>query len=350
MVSKNRIIFLDYLRVFAFLSVLIGHKLFAEISNIINLYPSTHITQQYLINFFSSMFQGGGAGVIVFFMISGYIILHVINYENPVEFIIKRFFRIYPLLILAIILEAILWYSLNSQPINYSNILLQASLFGDFFNTPYSLAGVEWTLRVEIIFYLLMAVVSFFGLQNRGYTLLALFLVVTIFLKSLAPFPSELFVGYFTIYFPFLFLGSVIYLFEQKKINLISLVLFVMFIFQNYFNMIDEFQKAWLTSNFALVGFILFIIIWLNKNKFNNIYLNKYVIFASTLTYSVYLFHNYLWFFIAEYFKVENKLIIFLILIIFCFIVVQLIEKPMNKMGKVIAHKFNNKLKYGIKQ
>ncbi len=348
--TNSRIIFLDYLRVFAFLSVLIGHKLFAEISNIINLYPSVHITQQYLVNFLLSMFQGGGAGVIVFFMISGYIILHVINYENPIEFLIKRFFRIYPLLIFAILLEAILWYSFNGKQISYSDIFLQASLFGDFFNTPYSLAGVEWTLRVEIIFYILMAIISYFGFQKSGYILLAIFFIVTILLKNLAPFPSELFVGYFTIYFPFLFLGSAIYLFEQKKINFISLIFFVIFVFQNYFNMIEEFQTGWLTSNFAIVGFIIFILVWLNKNKLNNIYLNKYIILASTLTYSVYLFHNYLWFFIGEYLKVENKLIIFLILITFCFIVVKIIETPMNKIGKKIAYNFKNQSINGVRK
>lgn len=59
MISDKRILFLDYLRVFAFLSVLIGHKLYIEVANIINLYPSPHITQQYLINFLLSAFYGG---------------------------------------------------------------------------------------------------------------------------------------------------------------------------------------------------------------------------------------------------------------------------------------------------
>ena len=348
MVSNNRIVFLDYLRVFAFLSVLIGHKLFGEISNIINLHPSVHVTQQYLVNFLLSMFQGGGAGVIVFFMISGYIILHVINYENPIEFLIKRFFRIYPLLGFAIILEAILWHSLNNNPFNYGNLLLQWSLLGDFFNIPYSLAGVEWTLRVEILFYILMALISFIGIQNKGYIVLMLFVVITFFLKYIAPFPSELFVGYFTIYFPFLFLGSAIYLFEKKKINFISLGFFIIFIFENYFNMIFEFQKAWLSANFAIVGFIIFMIFWFNRDNLYNIKFNRYVIFTSTLTYSVYLFHNYLWFFIGEYFKINSKVLIFMILILFCLIIIRLVENPMNKVGKVIANKFKNKSKNGL--
>lgn len=340
MIFDKRILFLDYLRVFAFLSVLIGHKLYIEVENIINLYPSTHITQQYLVNFLLSAFYGGGAGVIVFFMISGYIILHVINYENPIEFLIKRFFRIYPLLIFAIILQAILLIYENKQPLNYTNLLLQMSLLGDFFNTPHSLAGVEWTLRIEIIFYAFMALVSFLRIQNKGYILVLLFIVFTIFLKKIAPVPNGLMIGYFTIFFPFLFLGSVIYLFEKKKINFITMALFVIFIFENYFSMVNEFHKNRLDSNFAIVGFFIFILVWLLRNNLSNIKINSYIILISSLTYSIYLFHNYLWDYIGLFFNTGNKLFIFLILLIFCFIVTKLIENPMNKVGKILANEF----------
>lgn len=37
---SNRIIFLDYLRIFAFMSVLIGHKFFAEITSILAMYKN----------------------------------------------------------------------------------------------------------------------------------------------------------------------------------------------------------------------------------------------------------------------------------------------------------------------
>ena len=34
-----------------------------------------------------------------------------------------------------------------------SVLVPQLLLIGDFFGTPYSLGGVEWTLRVEVLFY-----------------------------------------------------------------------------------------------------------------------------------------------------------------------------------------------------
>ncbi|QIR78093.1 acyltransferase [Sulfurospirillum diekertiae] len=302
------------------------------------------MTQQYISNVAVSLFQGGGAGVITFFMISGYIILHVIQLEKPIEFLIKRFFRIYPLLIVAIILENSLGYFTNNQLFDISKILIQMSLFGDYFNTPYALAGVEWTLRVEIIFYLFMVIIGWLKMQNNGYFLLAIFVVLTLSLKYIAPFPDKLFVGYFTIYFPFLFLGSVIYLYEKQKINLVSTLLFVVFLFENYFSMINDFQKGWLTTNFAIVGFIVFISFWLLREKLENFKFNRLLMKVSALTYSIYLFHNYLWVYIGKYFYTDNKLIILAILIVFCFMINKFIENPMNQVGKFLAKKANYKL------
>lgn len=274
-------------------------------------------------------------------MISGYIILHVIQFEKPLEFLVKRFFRIYPLLIVAIILEIFLGYLTTHQSLDISKILIQMSLSGDFFNTPYALAGVEWTLRVEIIFYILMVVMGWLNIQKSGYKLLIIFILSTLFLRYIAPFPDKLFLGYFTIYFPFLFLGSTIYLYEKQRINLISTLLFVFFVFENYFSMINIFQKGWLVANFAIVGFAVFLLLWLFREKLENFKFNLLVVKISALTYSIYLFHNYLWGYIGKYFHTDNKLIILTILVLFCIVVNRLIENPMNRIGKFLAIKAN---------
>lgn len=59
-IKNERIIFLDYLRIFAFMSVLIGHKMYTEVSTYINNLDAPHITEQYLLNGFLSIFTGGG--------------------------------------------------------------------------------------------------------------------------------------------------------------------------------------------------------------------------------------------------------------------------------------------------
>ena len=65
---EARIAFLDYLRIFAFSSVLIGHKFltyFQDIATNANVHASARLLASYLI----PLFTGGGAGVVVFFLV-----------------------------------------------------------------------------------------------------------------------------------------------------------------------------------------------------------------------------------------------------------------------------------------
>ncbi len=341
----QRIYFLDYLRVFAFLSVLIGHKFYAPLSQFVTNLSTPHITQQYLSNVFLSMFKGGGAGVVVFFMISGYIILHVLQKEKPFEFLVKRIFRIYPLLIFAILIQVLLAFFFKDKSIDLSTNLIQMSLMGDFFNTPYALSGVEWTLRVEIMFYFFMFILSFTKiLRSNPYIYYSILIALTISIKYISPFPTENFVGYFTTYVPFLFLGSVIYIYEKKSINIIALLLFIFIVFYRYFKAIEDFSNSWLNSNFAIVGFLIFMVLWLVRDQLHKLpnSINKNITLLALLTYSVYLFHNFLWGYIAKFLEIigiENKIFIVLILFLWCFIVYKLIETPMNNIGKKLSKK-----------
>jgi len=344
-IPLQRIYFLDYLRVFAFLSVLIGHKFYIPLSQFVMNLSTPHITQQYLSNAFLSMFRGGGAGVIVFFMISGYIILHVLQKEKSFEFLVKRIFRIYPLLIFAILIQVILAYFAHNKSIDLSTTLIQMSLMGDFFNTHYALSGVEWTLRVEVMFYIFMFILSFTKiLQNNSYVFYFILIILTLSLKYIAPFPTGNFVGYFTTYIPFLFLGSVVYLYEKKSINIIALLIFIFIVFYRYFKAIEDFSNAWLNSNFAIVGFLIFIFLWLIRDQLHKLpnSINKSITLLALLTYSVYLFHNFLWEYIVKFLEIigiENKTFIVIILFSWCFIVYKLIETFMNNIGKKLSKK-----------
>ncbi len=344
---KSRILFLDYLRVFAFLSVLIGHKFATEISTYLN---SLHI-HQYIKNIIWSMCEKGGAGVIVFFMISGYIILHILQKEFPFEFLIKRVFRIYPLLTFAILTQIILAYSINDIPINIPTTLLQMSLIGDFFNTPYALGEVEWTLRIEIIFYLIMFIFSFtLLLRHKGYTLLFLFTLITLFvsLEGIAPFPRKNFVGYVSTFLPFLFLGSVVYMYEKKRIHLFTVLLFIGLVFYQYFKAIENFSPQLLHTNFAITGFIIFILFWFVRKYINLIpyYINFFITKLALLTFSIYLFHLFLWPYIEMLLisvGFHSNILILTLLFIWCSLMYITIEIPMNKLGKILSNKFKHK-------
>jgi len=162
--ETKRIAFLDYLRIFAFVSVLIGHKFYSDIIAAIA-DDKLHATPKLLLEFLMPFVFGGGAGIIVFFLVSGYIIAQVLSFEQTNSFLIRRVFRIYPLYIAAVLIQIIVQETWGN--ISWSVLLPQLLLVGDFFNTPYTLAGVEWTLRVEIIFYFFMAMLKMGGFWDE---------------------------------------------------------------------------------------------------------------------------------------------------------------------------------------
>jgi len=329
-----RFIFLDWLRIFAFSSVLVGHKFMPELNAAIN-DPNFHATPKAILSFLMPFVHGGGAGVVVFFMVSGYIITHVLTQESTVQFLIRRTFRIYPLYIAAVIIEQVL---INSgQQIVWSNLILRCLLVGDFFSIPYALAGVEWTLRIEIMFYLLMALKNQIWSPSINEKYFFVFLILLVFIFSvLPPFPNApfLFKNYFLLYMPFIFLGVGFYFFEKREINSLLFLSFIGFVFYLHWKGIALYQPNWLSAHFAFLGFILFAVAWQFRDKFKT---NILVVFLSNLTYSIYLFHNWLF----DYFmKIENsKSVALILLLISSYIFYIIIEKPAISFGKKLSKK-----------
>jgi peptidoglycan/LPS O-acetylase OafA/YrhL len=292
----GRIVFLDYLRVFAFLSVLCGHKFYDYVDSL------TAATVAAPIRFIASLvlllINGGGAGVVVFFLVSGYIITHVLQAEAPAEFLIKRAFRIYPLYMFAVLLQT-LPLALGGEAPPFSVVAVQLLLIGDLFGTPHALSGIEWTLRAEMLFYLVMAALRAAGLlQQRGKHLPIIMIGLVLLCILAAPIPAaESWArGYLTIYFPFLLVGVSFYHYEQGAMRRAALIGFTLVVFAAYYALLAAYQRTWLDDPFAITALLIFLALWRFRRR---LALHPGVRFLSDLTYAVYLFH--LWMF--DYFK-----------------------------------------------
>ncbi len=125
----------------------------------------------YILEPFGIFQHGGAFAVALFFLVSGFIIPHVARNETRKEFLIKRFFRIYPPLwtsITFIIALSILagWGGLkinNAVPASIFNLFSAATLT-NYLRLPQSppVNGGAWTLIIEVLFY------SFFALFYRN--------------------------------------------------------------------------------------------------------------------------------------------------------------------------------------
>ncbi|WP_426295710.1 acyltransferase family protein [Dyadobacter endophyticus] len=139
---------------------------------------------------FEFIFGSGPAGVSLFFVISGFIMVFitsntVLSGRNILRFIAKRLIRIWPAYTVITLGYCLLHSRLAPNP-EWPSELLRSLLFIPLGNTPppfygYAVLNVGWSLNYEIYFYLLIAVSMLFS-RLRWY---AFFLMIAVTLVGI---------------------------------------------------------------------------------------------------------------------------------------------------------------------
>ncbi len=329
--SKSRLAFLDILRFFAAFIVIIAH-----------LYDSNVAHRGFKIfdlNKGFSIFSYGVAGVIIFFLISGYIIPSAITRCNNIkDFLIKRAIRIYPLLIIVMIYGLIRYGGFKEKMI--LGLILPVA---DFIGGIYVVKGVDCTLRIEFFYYVLIALIYFKNKFNLKTTLFCIavtsILIVTTYLCS------EKYFNYRLIYLNFIFLGSLLYLIEKENFsnfgnNIWTLITFISSIAIFEIFMVDD---SYLFPG-VLFGTAIFLFFYfLHQTKFR-VKSNNFVTFLGDLSYSSYLLHLMIY---EDLYRLSNSHIITpIIFVIICYATHLLIEKPsMKKLKKIFSANNTSTLK-----
>ena len=155
----RRLAWLDALRGFAALCVVYAH--FGT-----RVLPAVH-------NAVYSAFDPGLYGVLVFFMISGYIVPASLERKGSVRsFWLGRMFRLFPLFVVAIAAVLVL-HGFGMASLRGTNSNVTASVFSHLFMLNDLLGEtnvivVLWTLSYEMIFYLLLTALFTAGLHKRS--------------------------------------------------------------------------------------------------------------------------------------------------------------------------------------
>ena len=327
------------------------------------------------------IFSGGYIGVDIFFVLSGYLITGIIfkklqsNSFSFYDFYAKRIKRLIPPVIIIKIFSLVVGYYLMNpyqffaliDQAFYSTILLSnfyLSNSSDYF----SLSAFEnplmhtWSLSLEEQFYLIFPIIFliiYYKFKSRIVLFLSLFLLISLFMAQFGgnltfekPFIEyKLFFfnqpGFASYFMPigrfFEFLcGSVSYLLtvRLKKIalshNILSYIgIFIILLSLILYDGNSGFPN--LLTLLPVIGTILIIIYYPEKNSFLSFLTFKPFIFIGTISYSLYLWHQPLFAFYRIKFNSEipilSILIIIFISLIFSYLSHKFIESKIRRLN-----------------
>jgi peptidoglycan/LPS O-acetylase OafA/YrhL len=260
----------------------------------------------HLDNYFSTKFIVNlGSGIILFFVISGFVLWNNLNYEGIFKFYKNRINRIFPSLYLAFFIAFIIKFILFNDVYTALVFLDPRTLLLLPIGEAYSPLGVEWTLRYEVYFYAVLGLFCLFSAKNRAIlpSLWLLFLVViTLF------FIDEIFIDFNEMSFdPKLkiifsacgipFVAGIICRQILNKYKISNPIKFYLFLFSAFFSFLfniyadslfKEFSYANIQIIFSIPYCLLIISVAEVKIKNRVLYLFKK---AGDYSYGVYLMH-----------------------------------------------------------
>jgi peptidoglycan/LPS O-acetylase OafA/YrhL len=139
-----------------------------------------------------SLFDPGLYGVLLFFLISGYIVPASLERKGSIRsFWVSRVFRLFPLFLVAVVIALSLhqfgWASLRgTQDNTAASVLAHVFMLSDVLGGA-DIIVVLWTLSYEMVFYLLITALFTAGLHQRSGRLAGFFAAAALLFGGLLP-------------------------------------------------------------------------------------------------------------------------------------------------------------------
>jgi ABC-type polysaccharide/polyol phosphate transport system ATPase subunit/peptidoglycan/LPS O-acetylase OafA/YrhL len=294
----------------------------------------------------------GVLGIVLFFLINGFLTPYTALRENKRSFAKKRFFKIIPPLLLAIgvfyfVQKVVSFFT--GEPTYWDKFtvhqwITSATLFNYFIGEPDVINGITWYLFPLIIFYILCCI--FYNYLQTKPKLVIIIFEIIIGLIALLPAKAEIPHIVYNVfqsswYIVFLVFGMLIYYIWNSKINLPWFLFLSGINYYLYIKCLVYYAPSFYEETPYSISFIyayaLFVIAMLLEEKIKQ---NRLIIFLSKISYSIYITHMiYGGLFIAciqFYWNLPTLLILILgvaFVIIIAYVHYYLIEKPIMKFS-----------------
>lgn len=330
-----RLTLLDYGRFFAALFVVIFHYFYSGITN----GKVTSISYTSISNIASY----GHFGVQFFFIISGYVIFYSLKDKDAALFLKSRLKRLYPTYWLAIIFTSIFaltWGNSTEMSVSILQILVNFTMLQQFVGVD-NVDGVYWTLFYELIFY----GVVFFTLLLGDFKKLLLILVFWPFVIVFMNFIVGQSLVIFNMYFLFFIIGAMFALLKNNYIP--RFISFFILAFSSIFAFFQMYEAGLEKNNNVVIVFVIYLTMMLFFAFLNTEKSSKLNLPFSTqmggMTYPLYLIHAHFgYMFLNKFSSVENKWLIYFILIFIVILISWILWYVVEKIQKDFWNKFFN--------
>lgn len=289
--GRDRIVGLDSLRGIAAIAVMLMH-----FGPAYNLYRGGHDDRIYV------WMAGGGYGVSLFFIISGFVIPMTLERAKGVgEFAFARWARLFPVFWFSIAFTQLcLWASPTDQEKSWEVVLVNLTMFPSHFGFT-RVSGVFWTLEVELIFYFLVSFAILLKQNSRLVTFLAVLVFADVVLRLGSRFlemniesPMLLLVrGWLILDHLYLFLiGAVLYAARSEGFRWYHGVCLMI--------AITDSRLGRGGANLLITVFFS-LLVYISTTRQIRFLQLKPLVFLGTISYSLYLLHPYVGYLVIDY-------------------------------------------------
>lgn len=282
------------------------------------------------------------------------------NFKEVLAYMIKRIFRIFPMIWLATSIALFFtWLGDNTLP-DLVTILLNYTLLFGFLKIDSYIATGAWSIGNEMVFYFLFPIIIFFVRMNKSIMLLILFLFIAIALYYaffVLDENNELSVQWIKYINPFnqvyLFtIGMAIAIFfksnfmKNQFFSWLWIIILLGFIclpsYDQQVNLITDWERIYYSILFTLMTLLFFI----GVGDYNNLF-GKILQLLGEISYSIYLLHPLVAIpvvYITSKYGIEKFDAHFYFAIpltlVSAYISFLLVEKPMIRLGKSLIKRF----------
>jgi peptidoglycan/LPS O-acetylase OafA/YrhL len=310
-------------------------------------------------------FELGISGVDLFFIISGFVIYMSIHKRGNLKgFLIRRFFRLYPVYWIVVSFTTVLtlfnFAQIELEPITFTKYVSNLTMFQSYLGET-DIDGPYWTMIVEMLFYLLITTLILLKVFKHilyiGYALISLLLINELIIQPINP---DLFNWLFQTshnrfillgHFPLFFAGILFYhlYFDKTSFKLVLGIAIcyvtTLLIFQNVgrsHSFIELPQYIFMISLYFGV-FILLV------NRKLGFIVNPVTLFLGEISYPLYLIHQFLGIkFLIPYLEkeynvyyVQGIIISILVSLLISYLITRYIEKTSIRFGRKMVKKYS---------